>query len=60
MNARMDTSDHGLSHHFKGPEAVANGFKKRVGEAPLYSKLELNTFCVLSVPTGRAEGNLKD
>jgi hypothetical protein len=27
INAPMDTSDHGLWRHFKGPAAVANGLK---------------------------------
>jgi hypothetical protein len=26
VNARLDTSDHGLSHPFRGPRAVANGW----------------------------------
>jgi hypothetical protein len=55
----MDTSDHGLSHHFKGPRAVANGLTgiKNVLEKCLHFQLEMNTLGFLTVPKDK---NLKD
>ena len=58
INVRMVTSEHGLSHPFKGFGAVANdltGIKHAL--VPLHFQLELNTTGFLSVATGK---NLED
>jgi hypothetical protein len=51
INGRIDTREHGLSHPFNGPRAVANGMtgiQKRIGEVSLPFQLQLNTRGVLS------------
>jgi len=56
FNARMARSAFGLSHQFKDPGAVANGFtgtKKCVGEVSLHFHVELNELGFSSVPTGK-------
>ena len=60
INARTDTSDHGLSHSSKRLGTVANVLqakKKRVGEVFPNFRLELNTLGILSDPT---DENWKD
>jgi hypothetical protein len=51
-----ETSEHGLSHPFKGTGAVANGFnrdQKLFGEVCVHFHLELNILEPLNVPTDK-------
>ena len=54
----MDMSDHGLSHLFNGPGAVANGWTSiKNALKSLYFQLKFNTLGVLSVLTDKNINN---
>jgi len=54
-NAHINTSDHGLSHTFKGPRSVADGLTgtTNVLVKSLHVQLELNTLSVSGPPTDK-------
>jgi hypothetical protein len=56
----MDMSDQEMSHHFKGPRALPNGFigsKNAMVKSLFHFQLELG---ILSDPTDRKKKKLKD